>query len=141
MKPSPLQVPTNPPPMRSKPAQKTQSQAGPISESVDGTKPSAQLVYPRGVVKKTWVKGWPRTGNDIKIEEVLQKDQLELAVLSSFQWEEDWLMSKVDLKISKLILVAYAADEATVSYLTKIFSYSSSIFGVGRALALPWDSK
>lgn len=43
------------------------------------------LKYPKGVVLKTWVYGSPRQGNDIKIEEVLQKDDLELAVLSAFQ--------------------------------------------------------
>ncbi len=65
-------------------------------------------------MKKTWVYGQARLGDDIKIEEVLQKTQLELAVLSSFQWDEDWLMSKVDITRTKLILVAFAADEAQV---------------------------
>ena len=73
-----------------------------------------QLPYPKGVVKRTWVKGCDRTGNDIKIEEVLQKEQLKLAVLSSYQWDEDWLMSKIDLAKTKLLLLAYAPDDATV---------------------------
>ena len=55
--------------------------------------------------------GLPRTGDDITIEEVLQKDKLELAVLSSYQWDEEWLLSKLTLK-TKIILVAYAVDEA-----------------------------
>jgi len=41
------------------------------------------LEYPRGAVKKTWAFGYPRE-NDIKIEEVLQKDKLKVAVLSAF---------------------------------------------------------
>ncbi|KAF4120288.1 Tyrosyl-DNA phosphodiesterase [Geosmithia morbida] len=64
-----------------------------------------------GAVKKTWAYGYPRTEDDIKIEEVLQRDQLELAVLSSFQWDDEWLMSKVDMLRTRLLLVAYAADQ------------------------------
>jgi hypothetical protein len=35
------------------------------------------------------VYGCPRQGDDIKIEEVLQKNDLELAVLSAFQVDPD----------------------------------------------------
>ena len=82
----------------------------------DITKPSSDshLPYPKGTVLRTWVRGNPRQ-DDIKIEEVLQKDDLELAVLSSFQWDEDWLMAKLDLRKTKVLLIAFAADEATVS--------------------------
>lgn len=76
---------------------------------------SPQLPFPQGVVKKTWAYGQPRQGDDIKIEEVLQKQQLELAVLSSYQWDEEWLLRKIDLARTKLILIAFAADEAQVS--------------------------
>ncbi len=72
------------------------------------------LPFPRGVVKKTWAYGQPRLGDDIKIEEVLQKDRLELAVLSSYQWDEDWLMSKIDIRRTRLVLVAFASSEAQV---------------------------
>ncbi|KAK3944700.1 hypothetical protein QBC46DRAFT_158420 [Diplogelasinospora grovesii] len=80
--------------------------------SAAATTSMSDLPFPKGVVKKTWARGYPRTGDDIKIEEVLQKDKLELAVLSSYQWDDEWLMSKIDLTRSKLILVAFAADEA-----------------------------
>ncbi|KAK0646346.1 tyrosyl-DNA phosphodiesterase-domain-containing protein [Cercophora newfieldiana] len=73
---------------------------------------AASLPFPQGVVKKTWVYGQPRLGDDIKIEEVLQKDKLELAVLSSFQWDNEWLMSKIDFKRTKITYVAFAANEA-----------------------------
>ncbi|KAH8170772.1 tyrosyl-DNA phosphodiesterase domain-containing protein [Sarocladium implicatum] len=73
---------------------------------------SSKLPYPRGVVKRTWAYGYPRTNEDIKIEEVFQRNQLQLAIFSSYQWDEDWLMSKVDISKTKLVLVAYAADEA-----------------------------
>lgn len=45
--------------------------------------PTDALRWPKGVVKKTWAAGFPRTEDDIKIDEVLQKDQLQLAIISS----------------------------------------------------------
>lgn len=72
------------------------------------------LPFPRGVVKRTWVYDQPRQGDDIKIEEVLQKQHLQLAVLSSYQWDEHWMLSKIDIMRTKLILVAFASDEAQV---------------------------
>ena len=72
------------------------------------------LPYPHGVVKKTWVSGMPRSGDDIKIEEVLQKDKLELAVVSSYQWDQDWLLSKIDIDRTKLVIIIFAVDEAQV---------------------------
>jgi hypothetical protein len=50
---------------------------------------SPGIQYPEGIVKKTWAFGYDRKGDDIKIEEVLQKGDLELAVLSSFQIDAD----------------------------------------------------
>ncbi|KAF7540514.1 hypothetical protein G7Z17_g12193 [Cylindrodendrum hubeiense] len=68
--------------------------------------------FANGTVKKTWARGYPRTPDDIKIEEILQKESLMLAVLSSYQWDDEWIMSKVDLRKTKLLLLAFAADEA-----------------------------
>ncbi|KAI9832074.1 MAG: hypothetical protein M1826_002402 [Phylliscum demangeonii] len=73
---------------------------------------SSGIQYPDGVVKKTWAYGYPRA-DDIKIEEVLQKGTLTTAMLSAFQWEMDWLMRKVDLNKTKLILAMQAKDEST----------------------------
>ncbi|KAK3333282.1 tyrosyl-DNA phosphodiesterase-domain-containing protein [Cercophora scortea] len=82
-----------------------QSIAGPVAAS-------SPLPFPKGAVKKTWAAGQPRLGDDIKIEEVLQKDKLELAVISSFQWDDEWMMSKLDIRRTKVILVAFATGEA-----------------------------
>ncbi|KAI0540895.1 tyrosyl-DNA phosphodiesterase-domain-containing protein [Xylaria digitata] len=71
---------------------------------------SPHLPYPKGVVKKTWAYGYPRK-DDIKIEEILQKDQLELAVLSSFQWDDEWLLSKIDIKKTKMVCIAFASSD------------------------------
>lgn len=76
----------------------------------------AGLPYSQGIVLRTWAKGYARRDDDITIEEVLQKDSLELAVLSSFQWDDEWLMRKLDLKKTKVLLIAYAEDEETVSH-------------------------
>lgn len=73
------------------------------------------LQYPDGVVKKTWVMGYDRDGSDIKIEEVLQKDTLELAVLSAFQIDAGWISSKLHDK-TKVIWVLQAKSQAEVGY-------------------------
>ncbi|EXL57784.1 hypothetical protein FOCG_04854 [Fusarium oxysporum f. sp. radicis-lycopersici 26381] len=71
--------------------------------------------YPKGAIKRTWAKGYPRTSDDIKSEEVFQKDKLELALLSSYQWDDEWLMSKIDPRKTKLLLLAFADSEAQKS--------------------------
>lgn len=96
-----------PPPKRKTPVEPSRSLPRP-------SPPSSSPPFPGGVVKRTWARGYPRTPEDIKIEEVFQKDRLELAVLSSYQWDDEWLLSKIDLRRTKLLLVAYAADESQV---------------------------
>lgn len=69
------------------------------------------IQYLDGIVKKTWAFGYDRRGDDIKIEEVLQKNDLQLAVLSSYQIDADWITSKLDSK-TKVVWVVQAKDEA-----------------------------
>lgn len=76
--------------------------------------PQPSVQFPSGVVKKTWVYSSPRLGDDIKIEEVFQKAGLELAVLSSFMWDMDWLFSKLDTRNSRFLLMMQAKDDSTV---------------------------
>lgn len=90
--------------------------SGPKRQGLNSThKPedAAGVLYPSGAIKQTWAFGFPRR-DDIKIEEVLQKKELESAVLSSFQWDIDWLFTKIDPTTTKLILVMQAKEEATV---------------------------
>ncbi|KAI1338069.1 tyrosyl-DNA phosphodiesterase-domain-containing protein [Xylariaceae sp. FL0016] len=83
-----------------------------VKENSNSSRGNAQgLPFPKGVVKKTWALGCPRLGDDIKIEEVLQKDKLELAVLSSFQWDEEFMLSKIDVSKSKIVCIAFASSE------------------------------
>lgn len=108
-------VSISPPPPRKTPKTST---SNPVESPIVGTQPatnaapqisanvqatskggiSPELQFPQGVVKKTWAFGQPRIGDDIKLEEVLQKNDLNLAILSSFQWEMDWLLAKLDLR-------------------------------------------
>ena len=82
------------------------------TQSTNRTTTNIKLQFPAGVVKKTWSFGFPRQ-DDVKLEEVLQKADLQLAVLSSFQWDIEWLFRKIDMKATKLILVMQAKEEAT----------------------------
>ena len=66
-----------------------------------------------GTVKKTWAFGHERKRDDIKLEEVLQKGDLNLAVLSSFQWDIDWLLAKLNTRKTHITLVMQAKDQAT----------------------------
>ena len=73
---------------------------------------SPEPLYLDGVVKKTWASGHERNV-DINIEEVLQRNNLNLAVLSSFQWDVQWLLSKLDTRTTQLYLVMQAKGDAT----------------------------
>ncbi|KAK7206756.1 tyrosyl-DNA phosphodiesterase-domain-containing protein [Myxozyma melibiosi] len=67
-----------------------------------------QIPFPRGVVKRTAVTGYPRTGDEISIEEVLQPRHLRSAVLSAFQWDFDWILNKIFIGRTSLVLVVPA---------------------------------
>ncbi|RMY45626.1 hypothetical protein D0863_16007 [Hortaea werneckii] len=73
------------------------------------------LQYPHGVVKKTWAFGHPRH-NDIKLEEVLEPQTLRTAVLSAFQWDTDWVLSKLRTPLkggkTKCVFIMQAKQES-----------------------------
>lgn len=85
-----------------------------LSYSAKKNTQSIGLKFPKGAVKKTFALGFPRTADDIKIEEILEKDELEMAVISSFQWDEDWMLSKIHIKRTKIYLVAFANSKDQV---------------------------
>jgi hypothetical protein len=95
------------------------------TESSSSSNSSSSLPYPNPTVKRTWSRGTARTGDEITIEEVFQKDKLELAVLSSFQWDEEWMLSKLDYRRTKILLLAFAKDEAQVTLLPHFLSIYS----------------
>lgn len=104
---------TSKPPQTKRQARETQLQAK-TPKITPASQPTTFLQFPDGVVKKTWAYGYPRLGDDIKIEEIFQKEKLELAVLSSYQWDDEWMLSKIDYTRTKILLLAYAQDEAQV---------------------------
>lgn len=83
------------------------------AESLGSTAaPPTGLQYPSGTVKRTWAFGYERK-NDVKIEEVFQKADLKTAVLSAFQWDVEWVLSKIDARTTKLVFAMQAKDKAT----------------------------
>ncbi|KAL9003989.1 MAG: hypothetical protein Q9188_003174 [Gyalolechia gomerana] len=85
------------------------------SESILPAQPS-QLTFPNGIVKKTWAFGHPRQ-DDIKLEEILEKNDLNLAVLSSFQWDVEWLLRKINTKATQLVFIMQAdTDDVKAQY-------------------------
>jgi hypothetical protein len=70
------------------------------------------IQYLDGIVKKTWAFGYDRRGDDIKIEEVLQKNDLQLAVLSSYQIDADCMslfctfpVSQAQMRLFQTVLI------------------------------------
>ena len=86
----------------------------------------ASLRYPKGAVKKTWAFGHPRE-NDIKIEEVLQKDKLKVAVLSAFDWDIDWVLSKLNTQTTKMIFVMQAKGKEAASHKPRDVEYGRKL--------------
>lgn len=89
----------------------TVDQSSTAGRKLSGSRPKTELPFPKGAVKKTWVRGQARKGDDITIEEVFQKDKLQLAVLSTFILDEAWLFDKLDLTKTKLILCRGAPNQ------------------------------
>ncbi|KAI4671556.1 uncharacterized protein J4E78_000052 [Alternaria triticimaculans] len=64
----------------------------PAAKSDSGETP---LQYPSGAIKRTFASKYPRT-DDITIEELLEADKVNTAVISSFQYDSGWLYEKLD---------------------------------------------
>jgi hypothetical protein len=79
-------------------------------------KPIARSIaqFPFGAVKRTAIGHAARSKDDITIEEVLQRGDLELAVLSSFLWDMEWLFTKMDTFNTRFILLMHAKEQSTV---------------------------
>ncbi|KAK0288337.1 hypothetical protein LTR91_021900 [Friedmanniomyces endolithicus] len=86
------------------------------SATASSTLRQPELAYPHGVVKKTWAFGHERTGDDIKLEDVLEPHTLRTAVLSAFQWDPDWILSKLKIPpkggSTKCVFIMQAKDDA-----------------------------
>ncbi|KAK6361983.1 hypothetical protein TWF730_005688 [Orbilia blumenaviensis] len=72
--------------------------------------------YRDGTVKKTFIQGVARGHDDITIEEVLQKDTLQTAVLSAYQWDFLWVLGKIKTGECDLVLVLHAKEDEVVDH-------------------------
>jgi hypothetical protein len=72
---------------------------------------SSTLQYPKGTIKRTWARAFPRT-DDITIDEVLEASKVNIAVISSFMYESDWLYEKLDPHKVKQIWLMNAKGDA-----------------------------
>ena len=97
----------------SKSTQSNITTAGSSGHAQLPTAPSlTNLAFPSGTVKKTWALGHARDSFDIKLEEVLQRHDLTLAVLSSFQWDVEWLLGKIDTRNTQVVFVMQAKEDS-----------------------------
>jgi hypothetical protein len=63
---------------------------------------ASSVQYPKGAIKRTAATKYPRT-DDITIDEVLQADSVNIAVISSFMWDSEWLQRKLNpLKVKQI---------------------------------------
>ncbi|EFY91945.1 tyrosyl-DNA phosphodiesterase domain-containing protein [Metarhizium acridum CQMa 102] len=106
-----------------------------VAISAMNTNSKATVPFPRGTVKRTWARGYDRSPDDIKIEEVLQRDKLVLALISSFQWDEAWLLSKIDTSRTKVLLAAFARDDAQI---LKFADYLRIVIPSGNLVPHDW---
>lgn len=91
------QAPKAPVPTLVKNSTKSQSQSDPV------------LQYPRGAIKRTFATKFPRT-DDITIDELLQATTVNIAVISSFQWDAEWLSRKLSHTKVKQYWIMNARD-------------------------------
>ncbi|KAF2821966.1 phospholipase D/nuclease [Ophiobolus disseminans] len=68
--------------------------------------------YPKGIIKRTFANRYPRT-DDITLEEVLQADSVDIAIISSFEWDSEWLWNKLNPLKVKQIWIMNAKDGDT----------------------------
>jgi hypothetical protein len=95
--------------------------------TISSSTKTASPPFLAGTLRRTAARGFPRQPDDITIDEILQKDRLELAVVSSYCWDDEWLVSKIDLARTRTLLIAYAPDARTVR---KSLSASVKVSGV-----------
>jgi hypothetical protein len=66
---------------------------------------ATRLQYPTGAIKRTFASKYPRT-DDITIDELLEASKVNIAVISSFQYDSDWLYEKLDpIKVKQIWLM------------------------------------
>lgn len=79
------------------------------------TKPklsSPELRFPYGVIRKTWAAYHPPDERTIRIEDIIDKENVRTAVLSTFIMNPDWILpGKFDLKRTKFYMILHAQND------------------------------
>lgn len=117
--------------MKAEPSTNIKLEPEPDTDSFDPESlPHGAIKYPNGVVKKTWAFGHERTGHDIKLEEVLEPRSVKTALLSAFQWDVDWVFSKLNTPLkggnTKCIFVMQAKGDEERARMREVASERSS---------------
>ncbi|KAL5114007.1 hypothetical protein ACEQ8H_008112 [Pleosporales sp. CAS-2024a] len=81
-----------------------------MSRSSSSIAKDPNLQYPTGVIKRTFATKFPRT-DDITIDEVLQADSVDMAVISSFMWDAEWVMKKLNPLHVKQMWIMHAKGQ------------------------------
>ncbi|KAF1937487.1 phospholipase D/nuclease [Clathrospora elynae] len=75
------------------------------------------LQYSKGAIKRTFATKYPRT-DDITIDELLEASDVNVAVISSFMWDSNWLYKKLDpVKVKQVWLMNVKGGDVQKRYL------------------------
>lgn len=93
------------------------------SEPLRRHKSDGDPTFLEGVVRKTSAVRHPKNADVITLEDVFEKDDLQVAVLSSFQWDIPWLFAKIKVSKTLITLVMQAEDDVTKEQYRRETSY------------------
>jgi hypothetical protein len=93
-------------------AKATPSGSTQLASVKSSSSPNTTLQYHKGTIKRTFATKYPRT-DDITIDEVLQAESVQTAVISSFMWDSEWMWKKLNPVKVKQIWIMNAKDRDT----------------------------
>ncbi|KAI5791445.1 tyrosyl-DNA phosphodiesterase I, partial [Pyronema domesticum] len=80
--------------------------------------------YPSGVVKKTYLKGAANGPETITFEDVIQSTTLVTTVLSSFQWDYEWVLKQLPSRRDhKSLFIIHGKTEEERKAITEVLSF------------------
>ncbi|KAJ5768877.1 hypothetical protein N7520_003436 [Penicillium odoratum] len=84
-----------------------------LHSSPSTVRPTARpaIQWPLGAVRKTHVANTDRGPDEITIEEVVQRSDLQLGVFSSFLWDMEWFFTKCDTWRTRFLLIMHAKEQ------------------------------
>jgi hypothetical protein len=89
-----------------------------------GPPTGAHAWYPSGVVKKTYLKGAANGPETITFKDVLQSTTLVTTVLSSFQWDYEWVLKQLPSRRDhKSLFIIHGKTEEERKDITEVLSF------------------